>query len=114
MPQERAGNATVRADEVSLLDVVATPIVRSGAQAATHAASDAARLSCVSDVPIAAAKAKPGTAEFRSALRDALEGTTELVGVQGIYNMTPQDHSGFDGRSIVPIVVKNGRWSMIN
>ena len=27
MPQERAGNATVRADEVSLLDVVATPIV---------------------------------------------------------------------------------------
>jgi branched-chain amino acid transport system substrate-binding protein len=33
-------------------------------------------------VPIAAAKGKPGTPEFRSALRDALEQTKELVGTQ--------------------------------
>ena len=40
-------------------------------------------------VPTALQKAKPGTPEFRAALRDALEGTRELVGTQGVYNMTP-------------------------
>lgn len=64
-------------------------------------------------IPVAAARAKPGTPEFRAALRDALEATRDVVGAQGVYNMTPEDHSGFDGRSIVPIVVKNGQWSLI-
>lgn len=64
-------------------------------------------------IPQAAAKAKPGTPEFRTALRDALEATRDLVGAQGVYNMTPEDHSGFDERSIVPITVKNGQWSLI-
>jgi branched-chain amino acid transport system substrate-binding protein len=43
-----------------------------------------------------------------------LEGVKELVGAQGVYNMTPQDHSGFDHRSIVVIAVKNGNWSLAN
>ena len=41
-------------------------------------------------VPEAAKKARPGTEEFRVALRDALESTRELVGTQGVYNMSPQ------------------------
>ena len=64
-------------------------------------------------VPEAAKKAKPGTPEFRAALRDALEGTKELVGTQGVYNMTPQDHAGFDKRGRVLMTLKNGAWQLL-
>jgi branched-chain amino acid transport system substrate-binding protein len=64
-------------------------------------------------IPIAAQKAKPGTKEFRAALRDALEQTKELVGTQGVYNMTPADHSGFDDRGRELIVVKDGNWRLL-
>jgi len=64
-------------------------------------------------VPEAAKKAKPGTAEFRSALRDALESTKELVGTQGVYTMTPQDHSGFDKRGRELMTLKNGAWQLV-
>jgi len=64
-------------------------------------------------VPIAAAKAKPGTREFRVALRDALENVKDLVGTQGVYNMTPDDHSGFDQRGRVLITVKDGNWTLL-
>lgn len=64
-------------------------------------------------VPEAARKAKPGTPEFRSALRDALETTRELVGTQGVFNMTPQDHSGFDKRGRVLMTLKNGKWQLL-
>lgn len=64
-------------------------------------------------VPVAAKTAKPGTPEFRAALRDAIEGVKDLVGAQGVYNMTAQDHSGFDQRSIVMIAVKDGKWTLV-
>src|SRR5690606_6153421 len=64
-------------------------------------------------IPVAAKSAKPGTPEFRSALRDALEKTHELVGTQGIYNMTPADHSGFDDRGREMITVKDGQWRLL-
>lgn len=64
-------------------------------------------------IPIAAKKGKPGTKAFRSALRDALEQTHELVGTQGVYNMTPEDHSGFDKRGRELIVVRNGQWHLL-
>lgn len=64
-------------------------------------------------VPLAAKKAKPGTPEFRSALRDALEQIKELVGTQGVYNMTAQDHSGFDARGRVMMTLKDGAWRLI-
>lgn len=64
-------------------------------------------------VPEAARRAKPGTPEFRAALRDALEATTELVGTQGVYNMTPQDHAGFDKRGRELMTLKNGAWQLI-
>jgi branched-chain amino acid transport system substrate-binding protein len=64
-------------------------------------------------IPEAAKKAKPGTPEFRSALRDSLETTKELVGTQGVYNMTPADHSGFDERGRVLITVKDGNWRLL-
>lgn len=64
-------------------------------------------------VAVAAKKAKPGTPEFRAALRDALEQIKELVGTQGVYNMTPQDHSGFDARGRVMMTLKDGTWHLI-
>ena len=64
-------------------------------------------------IPEAAKRGKPGTPEFRAALRDALEGTKELVGTQGVYNMTPADHSGFDERGRVLITVKDGNWRLL-
>ena len=64
-------------------------------------------------VPKAEKAGKPGTPEFRSALRDALEQTKELVGTQGVYNMTPQDHSGFDARGRELITIKDGQFRLL-
>ena len=64
-------------------------------------------------IPVALAKGKPGTPEFRSALRDALEQTRELAATQGVYNMTPADHSGFDDRGRELITVSNGNWTLL-
>jgi branched-chain amino acid transport system substrate-binding protein len=64
-------------------------------------------------IPVAAKTAKPGTREFRSALRDALEQTKELVATQGVYNMSPEDHSGFDDRGRELITVKDGQWRLV-
>ncbi|MGZ5251550.1 MAG: ABC transporter substrate-binding protein [Caldimonas sp.] len=64
-------------------------------------------------VPEAAKKGKPGTPEFRAALRDALEQTKELVGTQGVYNMTAADHSGFDRRGRELMQLKDGKWALI-
>lgn len=61
-------------------------------------------------IPEALKKGKPGTPEFRSALRDALEQVKELPGAQGIYNMTPADHSGFDFRGLELLTVKDGAF----
>ena len=64
-------------------------------------------------IPQAAKEAKPGTPEFRKALRDALETTKELVATQGVYTMTPEDHSGFDERGRELITVKDGNWQLV-
>ncbi len=65
-------------------------------------------------IPVAAKSAKPGTKEFRSALRDALEQVDELVATQGVYSMTPEDHSGFDDRGRELITVKDGQWQLVD
>ncbi|WP_067102324.1 ABC transporter substrate-binding protein [Marinomonas atlantica] len=64
-------------------------------------------------IPKALRSGKPGSAEFRSALRDALENTKEMPATQGVYNMTPEDHSGFDERGRVLITVKDGKWTLL-
>ena len=55
-------------------------------------------------------KAKPGTPEFRAALRDALEGAREVAGAHGIFNMSPTDHLGLDQRARVMVKIENGAW----
>ena len=63
-------------------------------------------------VPKALAKAKPGTKEFRAALRDALEGDN-VVATHGVFVMTPQDHNGLDNRARVMIRIENGKWVLV-
>lgn len=64
-------------------------------------------------IPVALKKGKPGTPAFRSALRDALEQTHELPATQGVYTMSPSDHSGFDERGRELITVSNGQWTLL-
>lgn len=64
-------------------------------------------------VPVALKKAKPGTAEFRKALRDALENTKNVVGSHGIFNMSKTNHLGLDQRSAVMVQVDKGTWKLL-
>jgi branched-chain amino acid transport system substrate-binding protein len=64
-------------------------------------------------IPAALKAGKPGTDAFREALRDALEATHGLVGVSGVYDMSPTDHNGQDDRAAVLVEVKDGAWRAI-
>ncbi|QLG13114.1 ABC transporter substrate-binding protein (plasmid) [Deinococcus sp. D7000] len=64
-------------------------------------------------IPVALKKAKPGTAEFRSALRDALEGSRNVIGAHGIFNLSPTDHLGLDARSRVMVQVVDNTWKLL-
>ena len=64
-------------------------------------------------LPEALKKGKPGTQEFRTALRDALEATKALPASQGVISMTAQDHSGFDDRGRVLLTIKDGKWLLV-
>jgi branched-chain amino acid transport system substrate-binding protein len=64
-------------------------------------------------VPIALKKAKPGTPEFREALRTALESVKNLVGTHGVYNLSPSNHNGLDERARVLVRVENGQWRLM-
>ncbi|WP_459614407.1 ABC transporter substrate-binding protein [Bordetella sp. 2513F-2] len=55
--------------------------------------------------------ARPGTPAFRSALRDALESTQELVVPNGVLNISPANHQGFDERARVMGMVRAGHFS---
>ncbi len=61
-------------------------------------------------VPAALKKAKPGTQEFRVALRDALENVKEVAGAHGVFNMSTTDHLGLDQRARVMVKIENGAW----
>lgn len=63
-------------------------------------------------IPVALKTAQPGSKEFRVALRDALENSRNVVGAHGVFNMSPQDHLGFDQRARVMVQVQNGAWNL--
>jgi branched-chain amino acid transport system substrate-binding protein len=65
-------------------------------------------------VPEALKKAKPGTAEFRAALRDALENIKDLAATHGVFNFSPTDHKGLDGRAVVMVRIENGTWKLLH
>lgn len=65
-------------------------------------------------LPAALKKAKPGTPEFRVALRDAIEGLRNAVGTSAVYNMGPTDHNGVDARSQVLVRIEGGKWKLVH
>jgi branched-chain amino acid transport system substrate-binding protein len=60
----------------------------------------------------ALSKAEPGTPQFRTALRDAIESTKEVVGTHGVYNFKPGDLYGVDKRARVIVKLDNGQWKL--
>jgi branched-chain amino acid transport system substrate-binding protein len=59
-------------------------------------------------------KAKPGTPEFRAAMRDEIRNVKDLVGTQGIYNFKPGSPYGVDNRSVILVKVDKGAWKLVS
>ncbi len=53
---------------------------------------------------------QPGSERFRVAMRDALENNKDVGGVHGIFNTTPEDHTGLDERARVMVKIVDGKW----
>jgi branched-chain amino acid transport system substrate-binding protein len=63
-------------------------------------------------VPVALKKGKPGTKEFRAALRDAMETMGRTVVSHGVLNWTKDDHWGYTNETGVMLKVVNGDWKV--
>ncbi|QDL38115.1 ABC transporter substrate-binding protein [Rhodoferax sediminis] len=63
-------------------------------------------------VPGALKKAKPGTKEFRAALRDGIETMGRTVVSHGVLDYTAQDHWGFTNETGVMLKVVNGEFKV--
>ncbi|MDU1694970.1 MAG: ABC transporter substrate-binding protein, partial [Bradyrhizobium sp.] len=64
-------------------------------------------------IPGALKAARPGTADFRAALRDELERGKDVYLNNGLSNMSPTDHNGYDERSAFLIKVEGGRFRLV-
>jgi branched-chain amino acid transport system substrate-binding protein len=64
-------------------------------------------------LPAALAKGKPGTPEFRSALRQALEKAGNVVITQGVLHYTAADHFGLGSNSRMMLTVENGNFKAV-
>ena len=64
-------------------------------------------------VPVALKTAKPGTPEFREAIRQALISEREIAASQGVYNFTEKDRYGLDDRSRIILTVKDGKYVLV-
>ncbi|UZE48638.1 ABC transporter substrate-binding protein [Rhodopseudomonas sp. P2A-2r] len=64
-------------------------------------------------IPVALKTAKPGTPEFREAIRQALMTEKDLAASQGVYNFTEKDRYGLDERSRILLTVKDGKYVMV-
>jgi branched-chain amino acid transport system substrate-binding protein len=61
-------------------------------------------------LPVALKKAKPGTPEFRAALRDAVETMGRTIFSHGVMNWTPTDHNGYTMETGVMLKVAGGQF----
>jgi branched-chain amino acid transport system substrate-binding protein len=46
-------------------------------------------------------------------IRDAIENTKGYVGINGTFNMSPEDHNGLTKDSLVMVKVKDGGWAIV-
>ena len=63
-------------------------------------------------IPLALKKAKPGTPEFRAAMRDTLETMGRTVFSHGVMNWTPADHWGYTLETGVMTKVVDGKFKV--
>jgi branched-chain amino acid transport system substrate-binding protein len=63
-------------------------------------------------VPEALKKARPGTPEFRAALKDALESTPALAVTHGVLDFSATDHWGYRADTGVVMKVVNSDWKL--
>ena len=63
-------------------------------------------------VPMALKKAKPGTPEFRAALREAMETMGRTVLAHGVLNWSKADHWGYTNETGVMLKVVNADWKV--
>jgi branched-chain amino acid transport system substrate-binding protein len=61
-------------------------------------------------IPVALKKAKPGTPEFRQAIKDAMEGMGRTIFSHGVMNWSPQDHWGYTNETGVMLKVSDGKF----
>src|SRR5512140_1755834 len=61
-------------------------------------------------IPVALKKAKPGTPEFREAIRQALLSERDIAASEGVYNFTQKYRYGLDDRSRIILTVKDGKY----
>jgi branched-chain amino acid transport system substrate-binding protein len=64
-------------------------------------------------IPVALKTAKPGTQEFREAIRQALLSEKNLAASQGVYNFTEKDRYGVDDRARILLTVKDGKFAVV-
>jgi len=81
---------------------------RSANQFAGHAYD--AKIVLEKIIPVALKKAKPGTPEFRAALRDGIEGMGRTVFSHGVMNWTAADHWGYTNETGVMLKVADGKF----
>jgi branched-chain amino acid transport system substrate-binding protein len=55
---------------------------------------------------------KPGTPEFREALRTEIENTKGFKGTSAVYNFSATEHAGIDTSSMCVVRVENGAWKL--
>jgi len=64
-------------------------------------------------IPVALKTAKPGTPEFREAIRQALLSEHDIAASQGVYNFTEKDRYGLDDRARILLTVKDGKYVLV-
>jgi branched-chain amino acid transport system substrate-binding protein len=64
-------------------------------------------------IPVALKTAKPGTPEFREAIRKALLTERDIAASQGVYNFTETDRYGVDDRARILLTVKDGKYVLV-
>jgi branched-chain amino acid transport system substrate-binding protein len=64
-------------------------------------------------VPLALKKGRPGTPEFRAALKEALETVGPIPVSQGVLHYTAADHFGYPPDTGVLLTIADGAWKIV-
>jgi branched-chain amino acid transport system substrate-binding protein len=49
----------------------------------------------------------------RKKVRDAIEKIRNYIGIAGVYNFSPTDHSGLGIENLTNYTIKNGKWQLL-